>query len=211
LGTSAAPQATRSAALYLRRGAASSGREADIISRNLWASSTSITVLMFATCSDPALLSPFCRATLGMLLHRLDWRAVMACALRGWLTVIALIFAAIGPAAAEPKRVLLLHSFGPQFVPWTFFAAQFREELFKRSPDKIDLYEASLESSRFQQPEEQRPIVDYLVALFGKRRLDLIVTIGAPATFFVQKYRQQSTRHRRTGATGNRLQYAYVE
>ena len=113
----------------------------------------------------------------------------MACSMRGWLTLIVLIFAAISPAAAEPKRVLLLHSLGPQFVPWVFFAGQFREELFKQSPDKIDLYEASLEGSRFQQPDEQGPIVDYLVALFGTRKLDLIVTIGAPATFFVQRYR----------------------
>jgi signal transduction histidine kinase len=101
------------------------------------------------------------------------------------------LLVAISPAAAEPKRVLLLHSFGPQFVPWVFFAGQFREELFKQSPDKIDLYEASLEGSRFQEPEEQRPIVDYLTNLFGKRKLDLIVTLGAPATFFVQKYRAQ--------------------
>ena len=116
----------------------------------------------------------------------------MACATRGWLVVIVLIFAAISPAAAEPKRVLLLHSFGPQFVPWVFFAAQFREELFKLSPDKIDLYEASLEGARFQKPGgEQRPLVDYLVTLFEARKLDLIVTIGAPATFFVQKYRPQ--------------------
>jgi signal transduction histidine kinase len=112
--------------------------------------------------------------------------------MRGWLTLIVLfIFAAFSPAAADPKRVLLLHSFGPQFVPWVFFTGQFREELFKRSPDKIDLYEASLEGSRFQQPDEQRPVVDYLVALFGRRKLDLIVTMGAPATFFVQKYRAQ--------------------
>ena len=115
----------------------------------------------------------------------------MACAMRGWLILIMLIFAAISPAAAEPKRVLLLHSFGPQFVPWVFFAGQFREELFKLSPDKIDLYEASLEGARFQQPDEQGPIVDYLVALFGTRKLDLIVTIGAPATFFVQKFRPE--------------------
>jgi signal transduction histidine kinase len=114
----------------------------------------------------------------------------MACAMRGWLALIALIFVAV-PAAAEPKRVLLLHSFGPQFVPWTFFAGNFREELYKLSTDKIDLYEASLEGARFQQPEEQRPFVDYLVALFGNRKLDLIVTIGAPATFFVQRYRDQ--------------------
>ena len=109
----------------------------------------------------------------------------------GWLTLIMLIFAAISPAAAETKHVLLLHSFGPQFVPWVFFAGQFREELFKQSPDKIDLYEASLEGSRFQQPDEQGPIVDYLEALFGTRKLDLIVTIGAPAALFAQKYRAQ--------------------
>jgi signal transduction histidine kinase len=108
-----------------------------------------------------------------------------------WPTVLLLILVAVCPAAAETKRVLLLHSFGPQFVPWVFFAGQFREELFKRSPYKIDLYEASLEGSRFQQPEEQGPIVDYLMSLFGTRKLDLIVTIGAPATFFVQKYRAQ--------------------
>jgi signal transduction histidine kinase len=108
-----------------------------------------------------------------------------------WPTVLLLFLVAASPAAAEPKRVLLLHSFGPQFVPWVFFAGQFREEFFKRSPYKIDLYEASLEGSRFQQPEEQGPIVDYLMSLFGTRKLDLIVTIGAPATFFVQKYRAQ--------------------
>ena len=93
----------------------------------------------------------------------------MARATRGWLALIMFMCAAISHAAAEPKRVLLLH----------------------QSPDKIDLYEASLEGSRFQQPDEQRPIVDYLVALFGTRKLDLIVTIGAPAAFFVQKYRPQ--------------------
>ncbi len=108
-----------------------------------------------------------------------------------WLVLIVVMFGAISSAAAEPKRVLLLHSYGPQFVPWVFFAGQFREELFKLSPDKIDLYEASLEGARFQQPDEQRPVVEYLAALFGSRKLDLIVTIGAPTAIFVQKYRTQ--------------------
>jgi len=102
-----------------------------------------------------------------------------------------LIFGVVCPAAAEPKRVLLLHSFGPQFVPWVFFTAEFREQLFKQSPDKIDLYEASLEGARFQQPEDEGPTVEYLVNLFKTRKLDLIVTVGAPAAFFVQKYRSQ--------------------
>src|ERR1700752_2164010 len=95
-----------------------------------------------------------------------------------WLALFVIFLVSASPATAQPKRVLLLHSFGPQFVPWTFFAAQFREELFKQSPHKIDLYEASLEGSRFQQPEEQGPIVDYLVTLFGERKLDVIVTLG---------------------------------
>src|SRR6266404_3440253 len=107
----------------------------------------------------------------------------MACATRGWLILIMLSFSAISPAAAEPKRVLLLHSFGPQFVPWAFFAGQFREELFKQSPDKIDLYEASLEGSRFQQPDEQGPIVDYLVFNYATRNLVQIVSLRAPGLF----------------------------
>jgi signal transduction histidine kinase len=115
----------------------------------------------------------------------------MACSLRSWLVLVILILGAVCPAAAEPKRVLLLHSFGPQFVPWVFIAGQFREELFKQSPDKIDLYEASLEGARFQQLDEQGPLVEYLDALFKSSKLDLIVTIGAPAAFFVQKHRAQ--------------------
>ncbi|WP_035981903.1 hypothetical protein, partial [Bradyrhizobium sp. STM 3843] len=61
--------------------------------------------------------------------------------MRSWLflTILFLaadIFSSAG-AAAAPKRVLLLHSFGPQFVPWVFIAAEFREQLFKQSQDRI--------------------------------------------------------------------------
>jgi signal transduction histidine kinase len=110
---------------------------------------------------------------------------------RSLLALILLFCSTVSYAANEPKRVLLFHSFGPQFVPWVFFAGHFREALFRKLPGQIDLYEASLEGARFQQTDEQGPIIDYLTALFGKRKLDVIVTIGAPATFFVQKYRAQ--------------------
>jgi signal transduction histidine kinase len=114
----------------------------------------------------------------------------------GWvrrLLLLAQIFfvVALGSAAAQPRRVLLLHSFGANFVPWIFFSGQFREELIKQSPNAIDLYEASLESARFVQVEDQGPLVDYLQSLFGTRKLDLIVTMGAPAARFVQQYRAQ--------------------
>jgi signal transduction histidine kinase len=115
---------------------------------------------------------------------------MMAGLMRIWLVLAVLICGSISHAA-EPKRVLLLHSFGPQFVPWVFIAAEFREQLFKQLLEKIDLYEASLEGARFLQPEEEGPTVDYLLNLFKTRKLDLIVTVGAPAAMFAQKYREQ--------------------
>lgn len=71
---------------------------------------------------------------------------------------LAILFALVSTAAtAQTRRVLLLHSYGPQFVPWTYYAARFREELFKQSPEKIDLYEASLESGR-REPRDDLPV-----------------------------------------------------
>jgi signal transduction histidine kinase len=106
------------------------------------------------------------------------------------LSVFVLFLAMTGEAFSEPKRVLLLHSFGRDFAPWSEYARTFREELNRQSPDPIDLYEASLATARFPD-EEEGPFVEYLRALFVKRRLDLVVAIGAPAVGFVQRYRQQ--------------------
>src|SRR5262249_4693192 len=114
----------------------------------------------------------------------------MSCFFRVLLAGIILL-AASETARAEPRHVLLLHSFGPQFAPWTYFSGQFRESLIKQSPDAIDLYEASLESARFAQLEEQGPVIEYLRSLLADRKLDLIVTMGAPAARFVQRYRSQ--------------------
>jgi signal transduction histidine kinase len=100
------------------------------------------------------------------------------------------LFATHDMACAEPRRVLLLHSFGPHFEPWSAVARHFREELTKRTKE-IDLYEASLEMARFAQPPNEAPLADYLRALFAGRTLDLVVAVGAPAARFFQKYRPQ--------------------
>jgi signal transduction histidine kinase len=105
--------------------------------------------------------------------------------------VVLLLLAALEPAAAEPRRVLLLHSFGPQFAPWNVVTGRFREELFRQSPDPIDLYESSLASARLVAPQDDEPLVDYLRALFAGRNLELVVAMGAPAARFFQRYRPQ--------------------
>jgi signal transduction histidine kinase len=129
---------------------------------------------------------------------------------RVFLSAFVLFLAMTGEAFSEPKRVLLLHSFGRDFAPWSEYARTFREELNRQSPDPIDLYEASLATARFPD-EEEGPFVEYLRALFTKRRLDLVVAIGAPAVGFVQQHRQQlfpSTPAVYTGVERRRISYA---
>jgi signal transduction histidine kinase len=93
--------------------------------------------------------------------------------------------------AAESKRVMLLHSFGRDFKPWSEYAKAIRMELDRQSPWPLDIMENSLVTARFGDEDPEGPFVEYLRALFAKRPLDLIVSIGAPAANFVQRNRQR--------------------
>ena len=106
------------------------------------------------------------------------------------LSVVILLFAMAGEAFSEPKRVLILHPFGRDFVPCSQYGKIFREELLRQSPEGIDLYETSLVSARSGDIEEG-PFAEYLRALFVKRQPDLVVAISSPAIGFIQKHREQ--------------------
>ena len=93
--------------------------------------------------------------------------------------------------AAEPKQVMLLHSFGSDFKPWSEYARTLRMELTQQSPWPLDLIEHSLVNARSPDEDPEVPFVEYLRALFAKRSPDIIVSIGAPAAAFVQRHRQQ--------------------
>jgi signal transduction histidine kinase len=108
-----------------------------------------------------------------------------------WAGAALLIFATLGTATAEPKRVLLLHSLGRDFAPFADLSGRFREELVRQSTEPVDYYEVSLETARFTEAEQGGPFVDYLRALFGQRKLDLVVPVGSPATRFALRYREQ--------------------
>ncbi|MBR1232656.1 HAMP domain-containing sensor histidine kinase [Bradyrhizobium sp. AUGA SZCCT0182] len=113
------------------------------------------------------------------------------------LCVCLLLLAAMlpGPASGEPrgepKRVLMLHSFGRDFLPWSAFARTIRTELEQQSPWPLELQEHNLLSARFNNPGPEAPFVDYLRSLYSGRPPDIVVSIGAPAARFVQKYRAQ--------------------
>ena len=72
----------------------------------------------------------------------------------------------------------------------TPLSGYFRAELSQNSPEPITFYEVSLQPVRSNENSQEKPILDYMHAMFANRRLDLVVPIGGPAVRFAQKYRQ---------------------
>lgn len=119
-----------------------------------------------------------------------------------WLIVVArfslclLVWAALLPAALaadhnEPKRLLLLHSFGRDFRPWSEYARSIKAEFEQQSAFPLDIQEHALLTARFNNPGPEEPFVDYLRSLYRTSPPDMVMTLGAPAARFVQKYREQ--------------------
>jgi signal transduction histidine kinase len=120
-----------------------------------------------------------------------------ALAARLGLCVCLLVLAAIlpGPASSAPhwesKHVLVLHSFGRDFRPWSEYALSIKAELKRQSPWPLDIQEHSLLTARLNDLEPEAPFVDYLRSLYRSRPPDIVISIGAPAARFVQKFRTQ--------------------
>lgn len=93
--------------------------------------------------------------------------------------------------ALEAKRVILLHSFGPDVKPWSDYARAIRSELNRQSPERLNIYEHSLVSARYNDENPEMLFAQYLRALYSKNQPDLIVSIGAPAAAFVQRHRKE--------------------
>jgi signal transduction histidine kinase len=91
-------------------------------------------------------------------------------------------------APVHPQRVLMLHSFGPDFGD--LYAGDLRTELDRQLPGRVDLYEEWLVSARFTSGAEDEAFARYLGALFAEHPLDLVITLGAPAANFLQSHRQ---------------------
>jgi hypothetical protein len=91
-------------------------------------------------------------------------------------------------AQVEPKRVLMLHSFGLRFRPWTDYSEALRAELSRRA--SVEFQDHSLLNARRNSDKSDAPFVEYLRSLNIDQPPDLIVAIGAPAANFVQTHRK---------------------
>ncbi|MGC1881404.1 MAG: ATPase, partial [Pseudolabrys sp.] len=107
------------------------------------------------------------------------------CATAGLAVFLAVSLGCPAGFAAESKRVMLLHSFGIDFKPWSEYAKSIRTELKQQSLWPLDIVEHSLITARFSNENPEAPFVEYLRAQYSEYPLDLIVSIGAPAAAFV--------------------------
>ena len=115
-----------------------------------------------------------------------------------WITAAVILLVSIGGTAAQPqsgepaaqpKKILFLHSYGPNFQPWATWSREIRSELNRQSPWPLDIQEYSLVTARDGDDAAEAKFVEYLKALYAQRPPDLIVALGAPAARFVQRHR----------------------
>jgi signal transduction histidine kinase len=107
------------------------------------------------------------------------------------LSAMLLFQSAASAAGSEPKRIVVLHSFGNDFRPWGEYARTIRSELTRQSPWPLDIHDHSLVTARSGDENPEGPFVEYLSALHAKHSPDLIICIGAPAANFVQRHRSR--------------------
>jgi signal transduction histidine kinase len=107
------------------------------------------------------------------------------------IAVATCLLTLLNAAAAEHKRVMILHSVGREFRPWNEYAKDIRAELDRQSPWPLDVQEHSLVLARSDDPNPEAPFVEYLRMLYGENPPDLIVSVGAPSASFIQRHRNE--------------------
>lgn len=107
--------------------------------------------------------------------------------------VLAILLAATGVAAPadQPRRVLMLHSFGQRIAPFDALSGPFRQRLGRASPEPLAITEVSIDAARVVGPDSESATLEYLRALYPDAAPDLLVAIGGPATHFVQAHRAE--------------------
>jgi signal transduction histidine kinase len=113
-------------------------------------------------------------------------RGCILCAV--WLI---LAFAPSSAAQPAPRRVLILYSFDTGFASDAAVASAFRTELTKQSFEPVTFFEVSVQPTPSEEAIQEDAVATYLRASLGGRRLDLIVTMSAPAALFVRRHREQ--------------------
>src|SRR5215469_3943191 len=108
---------------------------------------------------------------------------VPSCGTRLVCGLLLTLSTALVAQAKPPKRVLMLHSFAPEFGD--LYARDMRARLSRQLPGRLELYESWLVSARFTDDREDAASTSYPSTLFADHPLDLAITLCAPAAKFL--------------------------
>src|SRR5437773_241975 len=130
-----------------------------------------------------------CRTT--RLPHGKGRRVVRGPRMGSSLVAVFVVLTAVCATGSEPKRVLVVHSFGSVAPPFTTHSIAFETELVEKMGKRVDLDEVSLDMARYADPNLQEALVEYLQKRQAHWQPDLVVPIGSPAGVFVEQYRDR--------------------
>ena len=115
-----------------------------------------------------------------------------------WVAAAVVLLVSVGEApaqpkssatAAQPKKIVVLHSYSQSFEPGATWNREIRNQLSRQSPWPLEIQQHSLVTAQGGDDAAEAKFVEYLGALYAQRPPDLIVAIGAPAARFVQRHR----------------------
>src|SRR5688572_17855510 len=104
-------------------------------------------------------------------------RALRASVLAG-LAALSLGFA---PPAHAVKHVLLLFPYEDAMGTNTPLRSGMSEVLHSAA-ERVEVYSEFLDAARFPSPDDEQHMVEFLRRKYAANRIDLVVTIGQPAT-----------------------------
>ena len=82
-------------------------------------------------------------------------------------------------AVQEPKRVLMLHSFGPRFKPWSDYAQAIRSEISQQRQTPVDFLDHSLVNARESDENSEAAFVEYLRTLYDESADSILLSPSA--------------------------------
>ena len=74
-----------------------------------------------------------------------------------------------GETAAQPKKILFLHTFGPNFEQGAAWSREIQKELNRQSPWPLNIQEQSLVTALDGDAAAEAKFVEYLGALYAQR------------------------------------------
>ena len=115
-----------------------------------------------------------------------------------WIAAVVVLVVSIGGAAAQPKsgqtvaqpkKILILHTFGPNFEQGAAWSREIQRELNQQSPWPLNIQEQSLVTALDGDDAAEAKFLEYLRTLYAQRPPDLIVSLGGPAAIFIRKHK----------------------